>query len=86
MSMKYILPIMALFAAVAFTSCQKSYSCHCQIDYIDIGDQRLWGSTDNDFDVEADSKDDAKLECKYYETNGRYQERDVVIKHYCDIR
>lgn len=67
----------------AFSSCKKDYNCRCNIKYVVNG--QVVG-TDNSLNtISATSKDDAKGQCGYYETDASYLQQKTVEQHYCEI-
>lgn len=85
--MKRILTCSALlmFVVAGFTSCKKDYTCYCYNDYVDVTTKESRYHTDSKHTVEAVDKDEAKSECKYYQTHTWYLQYEVYINHYCDI-
>ena len=82
----FAFPLIVFSLMVVFSSCEKEYTCHCNIVYTDRNDLRTLNTTDNNFQVQASSKDEAKNSCRYYETFEKFQQEEAIVKHDCDIK
>ena len=84
--MKHTLTFSALIVLlmVAFASCKKTYYCHCNVKtVVDVND-----TVKSDYKVHSIKalEDDAKAECKPYETEEDYLGRYAVVYHMCEIK
>jgi hypothetical protein len=79
----YTLSVFALLAAAGLTSCQKDYTCSCDIKYVVNG--KVEATTTSRNNITATTEDNAKNDCKYYETEEDYLGRMAVVQHYCGI-
>ncbi len=83
--MRYSLASVALFLTLmfAFPSCKKTYYCHC--DRKTVVDNDTVKSVLDIYSI-RDLEEDAKAECRYYETEETYLNRYAIVYHYCELK
>lgn len=79
----FTLSVLSLSLIAGLTSCKKDYTCACDVKY--VVDGKVVNTTTSRATVTATKEDDAKNQCKYYESEENYLNQKAIVQNYCTI-